>query len=69
MHCTHRYAAYPSQQVAERLERHIDVHRQAYNYTRYEYTHVDADNIGSAYKHHESLADWKDRSRRLTKFT
>ena len=30
-------------------------------HTRYEYAHVDADNIGSAYKHHERLADWKDR--------
>jgi putative transposase len=39
---------------------YIDVHRQAYNYTRYEYGNVDADNIGSAYKHHYRLPDWKD---------
>ena len=43
-----------------RLKYYIDVHRQAYNYTRYEYGNVDADNIGSAYKHHYRLPDWKD---------
>ena len=60
MEYSHRYHAYPTQQVAERLEYHIDVHRQAYNYTRYEYENVDADNIGSAYKHHSRLPDWED---------
>ena len=60
MEYSHRYPAYPTQQVAERLDYHIDVHRQAYNHTRYEYTHVDADNIGSAYKHHDRLTEWKD---------
>jgi putative transposase len=60
MEYSHRYHAYPTQAVAERLESHIDVHRQAYNYTRYEYENVDADNIGSAYKHHYRLPDWKD---------
>ena len=59
MEYSHRYRAYPTQAVAEELEYHIDVHRQAYNYTRYEYTHVDADNIGSAYKHHYRLPNWK----------
>jgi putative transposase len=61
MEYSHRYHAYPTQAVAERLEYHIDVHRQAYNYTRYEYEHVDADNIGSAYKHHYRLPGWKDQ--------
>ncbi|WP_435066078.1 RNA-guided endonuclease InsQ/TnpB family protein [Halobaculum sp. EA56] len=60
MEYSHRYPAYPTQQVAAELERHIDIHRQAYNYTLYEYEHVDADNIGSAYKHHYRLPDWKD---------
>ncbi|WP_254533421.1 RNA-guided endonuclease InsQ/TnpB family protein [Natrinema gelatinilyticum] len=59
MEYSHRYHAYPTQAVAERLEYHIDVHRQAYNYTRYEYGNLDADNIGSAYKHHYRLPDWK----------
>ena len=61
MEYTHRYPAYPTQEVAVELERHIDIHRQAYNYTRYEYENVDADNIGSAYKHHYRLPDWKDK--------
>jgi putative transposase len=61
MEYSHRYSAYPTQDVAERLEHHIDIHRQAYNYTRYEYTHVDTDtdSIGSAYKHHDRLTEWK----------
>ncbi len=61
MEYSHRYHAYPTQEVAERLEHHIDVHRQAYNSTRYEYTNrKDTDNVGSAYKHHDRLTDWKD---------
>lgn len=60
MEYSHRYPAYPTQQVAAELERHIDIHRQAYNYTLYEYENVDADNIGSAYKHHYRLPAWKD---------
>ncbi len=60
MDYSHRYHAYPTQEVAAELERHIDIHRQAYNYTLYEYENVDADNIGSAYKHHYRLPDWKD---------
>ncbi|GAA0524219.1 putative transposase [Halorubrum aquaticum] len=60
MEYSHRYHAYPTQEVAERLDYHIDVHRQAYNYTLYEYENTDADDIGSAYKHHSRLPDWKD---------
>ena len=60
MEYTHRYHAFPTQTVAAELKRHIDIHRQAYNYTLYEYENVDADNIGSAYKHHYRLPDWKD---------
>ncbi|WP_433633734.1 RNA-guided endonuclease InsQ/TnpB family protein [Halomicrococcus sp. NG-SE-24] len=61
MEYSHRYPAYPTQEVAAELEYHINVHRQAYNYTLYEYEHVDADDIGSAYKHHSRLPDWKDQ--------
>ncbi|RLM63300.1 RNA-guided endonuclease TnpB family protein [Halorubrum sp. Atlit-26R] len=60
MEYSHRYHAYPTQEVAERLDYHIDVHRQAYNYTLYEYENTDADDISSAYKHHSRLPDWKD---------
>jgi putative transposase len=60
MDYSHRYPAYPAHQVAAVLNSHIDIHRQAYNYTLYEYENVDADDIGSAYKHHYRLTDWKD---------
>jgi len=60
MDYSRRYPAYPTQEVAAELEHHIDVHRQAYNYTLYEYENVDADNIGSAYKHHSRLPNWKN---------
>jgi putative transposase len=60
MEYSHRYHAYPTKEVAAELEYHIDVHRQAYNYTLYEYEHVNADTIGSTYKHHYRLPDWKD---------
>ena len=61
MEYSHRYRACPTQAIASDLQRHIDIHRQAYNYTRYEYTRLreDADNIGSAYKHHDRLTNWK----------
>jgi putative transposase len=60
MEYSHRYHAYPTQEVAAELEHHIDVHRQAYNYTLYEYENVETDNIGSAYKHHGRLPGWKN---------
>ncbi|ARS89504.1 RNA-guided endonuclease InsQ/TnpB family protein [Natrarchaeobaculum aegyptiacum] len=60
MEYSHRYPAYPTQEVVAALDYHIDVHRQAYNYTLYEYENVDADDIGSAYKHHYRLPGWKD---------
>ena len=61
MEYSHRYHAYPTRAVAETVEYHINVHSQAYNFTRYEYTHhCDADNVGSVYKHHDRLTDWKD---------
>ena len=60
MEHSHRYPAYPTQQVASKLHPHINTHRQAYNYALYEYENVNADNIGSAYKHHSRLPDWKD---------
>jgi putative transposase len=60
MEYSYRYPAYPTQEVAGELERHIDIHRQAYNYTLYEYENVDADDIGSTYRHHSRLPDWKN---------
>jgi putative transposase len=34
MEYSHRYRAYPSDEVAERLEYHLDVHRQLYTVGR-----------------------------------
>ncbi|WP_158057921.1 RNA-guided endonuclease InsQ/TnpB family protein [Halorussus halophilus] len=63
MEYTHRFRARPNEEVAAALTRHIDIHRQAYNHTRYEYENLpsDTDTIGSAYKHHKRLTEWKDR--------
>ncbi len=33
----HSYHAYSTQEVAERLECHLDIHRQLYNYVRWDY--------------------------------
>ncbi|ERH04088.1 MAG: transposase, IS605 OrfB family, central region [Halorubrum sp. J07HR59] len=63
MKYTFRYQAYPDRVgVTSDVLRHIDIHRQAYNYTRYEYQTLDDDeyNIGSAYKHHKRLKTWKN---------
>jgi len=59
----YRFRAYPDRTgVATEVERHIDIHRQAYNHTRYEYNALDTDedNIGSAYQHQKRLTEWKD---------
>jgi putative transposase len=58
-----RFRAYPDRTgVTAEAERHIDVHRQAYNHIRYEYNALDTDenNIGSAYQHQKRLTEWKD---------
>ena len=59
----YRFRAYPDRTgVTAEAERHIDIHRQAYNHTRYEYQSFDTDedNIGSAYQHQKRLTEWKD---------
>jgi putative transposase len=59
----YRFRAYPNRTgVTAEVERHIDVHRQTYNHTRYEYQTLDIDeaNIGSAYQHQKRLTEWKD---------
>ncbi|MDT3435530.1 transposase [Haloarcula sp. 1CSR25-25] len=59
----YRFRAYPDRTgVTAEAERHIDIHRQAYNNTRYEYNtlNTDKDNIGSAYQHQKRLTEWKD---------
>ncbi|MDB2276165.1 transposase [Halorubrum ezzemoulense] len=59
----YRFRAYPDRTgVTAEVKRHIDIHRQAYNHTRYEYSVLDTDedNIGSAYQHQKRLTEWKD---------
>jgi putative transposase len=57
--------------VTANTERHIDIHRQSYNHTRYEYNALDTDevNIGSAYQHQKRLPEWKQRGRSSQKST
>lgn len=58
----YRFQAYPDRTgVTAEAERHIDIHRQAYNHTRYEYTTLGTDeaNIGSTYQHQKRLTEWK----------
>ena len=60
----YRFHAYPDRTgVTGEAERHIDIHRQAYNHARYEYNTLgtDEDNIGSAYQHQKRLTEWKDK--------
>jgi putative transposase len=60
----YRFRVYPDRTgVTAEVERHIDIHRQAYNHTRYEYQtlETDEDNIGSAYQHQKRLTEWKDK--------
>ena len=59
----YRFRAYPDRTgVTAEAERHIDIHRQAYNHTRYEYNVLDTDkdNIGSVYQHQKRLTEWKN---------
>jgi len=41
MEYSHRYRAYPSDEVAAELEHQLDVHRQLYNHVRWDYTAID----------------------------
>jgi putative transposase len=59
----YRFRAYLDRTgVTAEAERHIDIHRQAYNHTRYEYDTLDTDEnkVGSAYQHQKRLTEWKD---------
>jgi putative transposase len=59
----YRFRAYPDRTgVTAEVERHIDIHRQAYNHTCHEYNVLDTDdgNIGSAYQHQKRLTEWKN---------
>ena len=59
MEYSHRYRAYPTQEVAERLEHHLDVHRQLYNHVRWNYENSPEDDKPSEYDHNNKLPEWK----------
>ena len=61
MEYSHRYRAYPTQEVAERLEHHLDVHRQLYNHVRWDYEQAPEDDKPSEYDQNNRLTDWKQR--------
>ena len=61
MEYSHRYQAYLTDEVAERLEHHLDVHRQLYNHVRWEYENSPADDKPSEYDQNNKLPKWKRR--------
>ena len=61
MEYSHRYRAYPTQEVAERLDHHLDVHRQLYNHIRWDYENSPEDDKPSEYDQNNKLPDWKQR--------
>ena len=62
MDYAYRYRAYPDKTgVTPIVERQRDIHRQAYNYTKYEYENCKQEPaVGSAYNHQDRLPGWKD---------
>ena len=61
MEYSHRYHAYPTGEVAERLEHHLDVHRQLYNHVRWDYENSPEDDKPSEYDQNNKLPEWKRR--------
>ncbi|RLM32869.1 RNA-guided endonuclease TnpB family protein [Haloarcula sp. Atlit-120R] len=61
MEYSHRYRAYPTPKVAERLEHHLDVHRQLYNHVRWDYENSLSANKPSEYDQNNKLPEWKQR--------
>ena len=59
MEYSHRYHAYPTQEVAEGLKHHLDVHRQLYNHVRWDYTNSPEDDKPSEYDQNNKLPEWK----------
>ncbi len=61
MEYSHRYHAYPTQEVAGRLEYHLDVHRQLYNHVRWDYENSPKGEKPSEYDQNNKLPKWKQR--------
>lgn len=61
MEYSHRYQAYLTGGVAERLEYHLDVHRQLYNHVRWDYEQAPDDDKPGEYDQNNKLPKWKRR--------
>jgi len=59
MEHSHRYRAYPTGEVADRLEHHLDVHRQLYNHVRWDYENSPESDKPSEYDQNNKLPKWK----------
>ena len=59
MEHSHRYHAYPTQEVAVELEHHLNVHRQLYNHVRWDYENSPEDDKPSEYDQNNKLPEWK----------
>ncbi|WP_049897311.1 RNA-guided endonuclease InsQ/TnpB family protein [Halorubrum distributum] len=59
MEYSHRYHAYPTQEVVEGLEHHLNIHRQLYNHVRWDYTNSPEDDKPSEYDQNNKLPEWK----------
>ena len=61
MEHSHRYHAYPTQEVAEGLEHQLDVHRQLYNHVRWDYENSPEDAKPGEYDQNNKLPEWKQK--------
>ena len=59
MEYSHRYHAYPTEEVAAELEHHLGVHRQLYNHVRWDYEQAPEDDKPSEYDQNNKLPEWK----------
>ena len=59
MEYSHRYHAYPTQEVAAELDHHLDVHRQLYNHVRWDYEQALEGDKPSEYDQNNKLPEWK----------
>ena len=61
MEYSYRYRAYTTEEVAERLEHHLDVHRQLYNRVCWDYENSPADDKPSEHDQNNKLPMWKQK--------
>ena len=61
MEYSHRYRAYPTDEVAERLQHHLDVHRQLYNHVRWDYENSPEGDKPSEFDQNNTLPEWKQQ--------